>query len=213
MATQSPNLGLTLPIGSENVSRQIINDNNLIIDGAVESNSEALAIVINGDTAPKAITSGQYLFIKNHTTLPTGGYHATANIANGAAVTSSNVAQDADGIANALNGNVANLNSKFTDDSSTTPLISSSTASGTMRYKQIGNMVFFTITVTSTLTTTAVNGMFSGLPGSKEYVHFPAAGGVSGNPYPFFQMRPDGGMRSYASVNGTTYCSGVYFTT
>lgn len=106
MATQSPNLGLTLPIGSENVSRQIINDNNLIIDGAVESNSEALAIVINGDTAPKAITSGQYLFIKNHTTLPTGGYHATANIANGAAVTSSNVAQDADGIANALNGNI-----------------------------------------------------------------------------------------------------------
>ena len=105
MATQSPNLGLTLPIGSENVSRQIINDNNLIIDGAVESKSEELAIVINCDTAPKAITSGQYLFIKNHTTLPTGGYHATANIANGAAVTSSNVAQDADGIANALNGN------------------------------------------------------------------------------------------------------------
>lgn len=119
MASQSPNLGLTLPIGSENVSRQIINDNNLIIDGAVESNSEALAIVINGDTAPKAITSGQYLFIKNHTTLPTGGYHATANIANGAAVTSSNVAQDADGIANALNGKIENSFYEVTYDTTT----------------------------------------------------------------------------------------------
>ena len=32
MATTTPNIGLTLPIGGENVSRQIINDNNTIID-------------------------------------------------------------------------------------------------------------------------------------------------------------------------------------
>lgn len=33
MSIQTPNLGLTLPTGPENVSRQIINDNNTIIDG------------------------------------------------------------------------------------------------------------------------------------------------------------------------------------
>jgi len=62
--------------------------------------SEGMAIVIDGDTAPKAIVSGQYLFIKNHSTLATGGYHATAAIAKDADVTSSNVTPDADGIVN-----------------------------------------------------------------------------------------------------------------
>ena len=35
MATSTTNLGLTLPASNENVSRQIINDNNSIIDNAV----------------------------------------------------------------------------------------------------------------------------------------------------------------------------------
>jgi hypothetical protein len=65
------------------------------------------AIVCDGDTAPKAISSGQYLFIKNHSTLATGGYHATTAIANGASLTSSNVAADSDGIANTLNSNLS----------------------------------------------------------------------------------------------------------
>lgn len=45
MSSQTPNLGLTLPTGSENVSRQIINDNNTIIDdayGTVSSDITAL---------------------------------------------------------------------------------------------------------------------------------------------------------------------------
>lgn len=62
--------------------------------------SEGMAIVIDGDTAPRAIASGKYLFIKNHSTLATGGYHATAAIARGADLTSSNVTPDADGIVN-----------------------------------------------------------------------------------------------------------------
>ena len=33
MASTTPNIGLTLPTGAEKVSRQIINDNNTIIDG------------------------------------------------------------------------------------------------------------------------------------------------------------------------------------
>lgn len=84
--------------------------------------SEGMAIVIDGDTAPKAIASGQYLFIKNHSTLATGGYHATAAIASGADITSSNVAADADGIVNGafsslsadISGKVGNLSSLAT---------------------------------------------------------------------------------------------------
>lgn len=73
--------------------------------------SEGMAIVIDGDTAPKAIASGQYLFIKNHSTLATGGYHATAAIAKDADITSSNVTPDADGI---VNGAVSALSEHIT---------------------------------------------------------------------------------------------------
>ena len=43
MSSQTPNLDLVLPVGTEKVSRQIINDNNTKIDTAVGSNSDAIA--------------------------------------------------------------------------------------------------------------------------------------------------------------------------
>ena len=69
----------------------------------IDDLEEGLAIVVNGNTAPKNIAAGQYLFIKNHSTLTTGGYHATAAISSGGTISSSNVAADADGIANSIN--------------------------------------------------------------------------------------------------------------
>ena len=112
----SDNLGLYLPDREDYISVQRdLKSNYEIIDEHAGMVEDGIAIVINGDTAPRAITSGQYLMIKNHSTLATGGYHATANIANGASVTSSNVAADSDGIANALN-------SKLTDENFTITL-------------------------------------------------------------------------------------------
>lgn len=90
--------------------------------------SEGMAIVIDGDTAPKAITAGQYLFIKNHSTLATGGYHATAAIASGADITSSNVAADADGI---VNGAVSKLNGNLATKAAKSDAIKNITRSGT----------------------------------------------------------------------------------
>ena len=46
MATYTPNLNLTLPAGTENVSRQVINDNNSAIDTAVGNNKEAIANIM-----------------------------------------------------------------------------------------------------------------------------------------------------------------------
>lgn len=73
----------------------------------IDDLEEGLAIVVNGNTAPKNIAAGQYLFIKNHSTLATGGYHATAAISSGGTISSSNVAADADGIANSLNSKLS----------------------------------------------------------------------------------------------------------
>ena len=100
--------------------------------GSVES---ALAIVVNGDTAPQAITSGQYLFIKNHSTLATGGYHATSNISSGGTVSSSNVSADPDGIANTIHEHIANL-----ENHSATELLS--TSSGTFDEKTLSQSMF-----------------------------------------------------------------------
>lgn len=111
----TPNINLVKPFGTDKALVSVINDNSDKIDtfaGSANTNmantQNGYAIVVDGNNAPKAITAGQYLFIKNHSTLSAGGYHATANIANGAAITSSNVAADADGVVNgafsALNG-------------------------------------------------------------------------------------------------------------
>ena len=68
---------------------------------------DALAIVCNGNTAPANIASGKYLFIKNHSTLPAGGYHATAAISAGSELNLGNVEPDEDGIANSLSEHLA----------------------------------------------------------------------------------------------------------
>lgn len=78
------------------------------ISQELEGSEEGYAIVIDGDIAPKAIAKGKYLFIKNHSTLAMGGYHAKTAIALGATVSSSNVEADSDGIANAINEQMAN---------------------------------------------------------------------------------------------------------
>ena len=115
----TPNINLVKPLGTDKALVSVINDNSDKIDafaGSANTNmantQNGYAIVVDGNNAPKAITAGQYLFIKNHSTLSAGGYHATANIANGAAVTSSNVAADADGV---VNGAFSALNGKFSD--------------------------------------------------------------------------------------------------
>ena len=73
---------------------------------ALDGVQDALAIVVSGDTAPANIASGAYIFLKGHSTLASGGYHATAAISSGDTISSSNVAEDADGIANALNSKI-----------------------------------------------------------------------------------------------------------
>ena len=115
----STNLGLYLPTREDYISvKRDLSDNYEIIDESSGMLEKGIAIVVNGDTAPRAISSGDYLFIKNHSTLATGGYHATANIANGAAVTSSNTASDSKGVTNTIKGDIDSINSNITSLSS-----------------------------------------------------------------------------------------------
>ena len=111
MATQTPNLGLTLPVGSENVSRQVINGNNTLIDTfaggvntAMDQMGSNLGILETGDTATHAIAKGEYVTWKG------ASYTADAAISIGETLAASggskNLTACDKGIGNALNSKI-----------------------------------------------------------------------------------------------------------
>ena len=76
--------------------------------------TNGLAIVANGDTHPQ-IANGQFVIVRNHSTLPDGVYKATAAIQTDGALSTSNLQTDGAGGLNALQSQVDSLNSKITN--------------------------------------------------------------------------------------------------
>ena len=120
MATQTPNLGLTLPVGTENVSRTVINGNNTLIDTfagnvntAMDQMGSNLGILETGDTATHSIAKGEYVTWKG------ASYTADAAISIGETLAatggSKNLTACDKGIANALNSKVDEYGT-FSDD-------------------------------------------------------------------------------------------------
>lgn len=105
MASQTPNIGLTLPIGSENVSRQIINENNTKIDAAIagKAGKELLGYKEDGDTASQAIADGSFVVWKGNL------YKANGSISQGTAFSNSNLTAVTDGGFNDLKSSVDSL--------------------------------------------------------------------------------------------------------
>jgi len=84
---------------------------------------QGMAILATGNTHV-AITSGQYVFVRNHSTLANGLYKASANIAANAALSTSNLVADSSGGGlNSLKADLDTLNSNIT------PKITGNTAS------------------------------------------------------------------------------------
>ena len=79
---------------------------------AIANLQDGLAIVANGNTHA-AITSGQFVYVKNHSTLADGLYKATAAIATNGTLSTSNLTADSSGGLNDLKGQVDSLNSKI----------------------------------------------------------------------------------------------------
>lgn len=115
MSSQTPNIGLTLPTGSENVSRQIINDNNTKIDTAIGGTAgrELLGYKENGDTASQAIADGSFVVWKGDL------YKANGAISQGTAFSSSNLTAVPSGGFNDLQGQVSTLSDSLTNLSTT----------------------------------------------------------------------------------------------
>lgn len=73
MSSQTPNINLTLPVGSENVSRQIINENNTKIDAAIGTLNGSVATLQSdvGSLSDRIATLETATYI---TIEPVGGY-------------------------------------------------------------------------------------------------------------------------------------------
>lgn len=107
------NLDLVKPLGTDHALVSVLNSNSDKIDayaGAVNASldglRDGLGILANGNTHA-AITSGQYVYVKNHSSLPEGLYKATANIAANGTLSTSNLAADSAGGLNSLNEQIA----------------------------------------------------------------------------------------------------------
>ena len=108
MATNTTNLGLRKPAKSDYVNVVTdIDDNMDLIDSAVNSVEGAVAVIANGNTHV-ALNSGDYVYIRNHTTLNEGLYKATAAISQNGTLSSSNTTA----ITRGIGGQVAELNNK-----------------------------------------------------------------------------------------------------
>ena len=79
---------------------------------------DGLAIVSNGNTHA-AIASGQFVYVKNHSSLGEGLYRATTAISANGALSTSNLTADSVGGLNAMKADVDTLNSKMTPETVT----------------------------------------------------------------------------------------------
>ena len=114
------NLDLVKPIGTDHALVSDLNGNSDKIDayaGKVNTGLDGLrdgiAILADGNTHA-AITSGQFVYVKNHQTLPEGLYQASANIAANGTLSTSNLTSDPNGGLNTLSEQIGNLVKKYT---------------------------------------------------------------------------------------------------
>lgn len=82
------------------------------LDKSVSQTQDGLAIVANGNTHA-VISSGQFVYVKNHDTLAEGLYKANSAIDTNGALSTSNLTPDGTGGLNDLQGQVTALNSKI----------------------------------------------------------------------------------------------------
>ena len=124
MATTTQNLGLIKPAGTDKIRIAQINSNMDTLDtkigpvgntplqtqatnaaSSISSLQSGMAIICNNNTHA-AIASGQYAYVRNHSSLAEGLYQATAAIAANATLSTSNLTAVSGGGLNALLGKI-----------------------------------------------------------------------------------------------------------
>lgn len=153
MATNTTNLGLRKPAKADYVNVVTdIDDNMDLIDSAVNNAEKAVAIIANGNTHV-AVSAGEYLYVRNHTSLSEGLYMATEAIAQNGTLSSSNTSAITRGIGGqvtAMNNKVGSVNSaKRGTTNTTTGVFSFQMNNGTHGILIIGSTAIVPIGMTN----------------------------------------------------------------
>lgn len=116
MATYTSHYNLTKPEGTERVNIGIINQNMDSIDAQMYKNAQSIIANHGGMAIPSnnnthaAVSSGQYVYVYNHSSLAEGMYIAKSAISTNGALSLSNLTAVSNG---GLNHVYSTLNSKF----------------------------------------------------------------------------------------------------
>ena len=109
--TTTTNLGLVKPDYNEAADVAVLNQNADKIDAACGKYQNAMAIVANGNTHG-AITSGQYVYVRGHSTLAEGLYTAKSAIAVNATLSGANLTAVSGGGLNSLGSAINSVEAK-----------------------------------------------------------------------------------------------------
>ena len=152
-----------------------VNSNAASINGI----EDAIAIVANNNTHG-AISSGQFVYVKNHGTLAEGLYKASTNIAANAALSSSNLVADSTGGLNALKSDITTLNSKINGSYSATVTEATGITKRTFNAVKSANVVVITFQFDVASAKQNQDVIFSDIPSdyrpNRDYISFVQSG-------------------------------------
>lgn len=175
------------------------------IDTNIANLQDGLAIIANGNTHA-AIASGQFVYIKNHSTLGEGLYKATAAIGANEALTTSNVTADAKGGLNALKADVDSLSSKFTNVTEESLTYTDSNNHTVTFYFRTWENVLTVImnnddAIILPTAWTSIGALANIKPRYDRYIPFTCPGGGGG----VIRIYPDGGTRIIGNQSTSVY--------
>lgn len=173
------------------------------LKGSLNTNESAIAIVANGNTHA-AVASGQYVYVKNHSTLADGLYKATAAIPLNGTISSTNVSSVSNGGLNSIN-DLLNI-----CEGNATP--TSVVTSGGCSYVKIGKIVVVDFTLNGSFA--AQDTLVTGLPLTPRVnnASYPTLNN-NGDVEPWVRLTTAGEIIVTSAVSNASLRGYIYYTT
>lgn len=189
---------IAISSGDSTTVSQAISNVNAKTGAAIDGIEDAIAIVANNNTHG-AISSGQFVYVKNHSTLAEGLYKANTNIAANATLSSTNLDADSAGGLNALTSDIATLNGKMTAEWH---------SAGAIQYSRCSGIA--SINISSSVTPDS-NGKIGNIPAgyrpNLSTYFFITTGGIATTSYLAY-IKPDGDVIIYTRGDTIAYVYG-----
>ena len=178
-------------------------------------NSEMTKVII-GNTSTDNVATGEYVSLKKSiiSGLSDGIYKSKSNIASGTPFVSSNLEAVTGGAVNALNDDLDALNSKLTQQLTSTGLTASKCTIVSGGYAKIGNLVIVQIRVSNS--SEAENRIITGFPAynsiSQNCVEMTASDYITSDRVRT-NIEPNGTMTIYSTNTNGEFITGCYLCT